>query len=1072
MRHSKTALIAILRASLLLGGFFTQVSAQETAPREIQFNRDIRPILSENCFACHGPDAAHREAGLRLDVLESAIEKREHGAAIVPGEASASQVIARITSTDAELKMPPEHSGRKISAEQAELLKQWIAQGAKYEAHWSLVAPQRQEVPAVKNRTWPRSAIDHFVLDKLEREGLRPSSEAAPETWLRRVTLDLTGLPPTVKELGEFLADPSPQAHERVVDRLLASERFGERMAMHWLDLARYADTNGYNNDEERTQWPWRDWVIEAFNRDMPYDQFVVEQLAGDLLPDSTDHQKIATAFNRNHVLTTEGGIIEEEYRVEYVADRVHTTSTVFLGLSLQCARCHDHKYDPLTQQDYYRFFAFFNNIDEKTVGYNQARISEPLVKSPTRVQAKQLAELEVRRAEIEKQRSERASGIDEAMTTWEQEVVKQLEAEKSNERDPALNANLRLRLKLDETSGDRTTDDVSQKPLGVLHGSAKWMPGKIGGGLEFDGKTHLDLGETATFEHRDAFSIAAWVFPGSNDAITVVSKMDEADAHRGYDLVIEQGKVAMHIVHHWADNGLKVIANKPLHLNQWQHVVMAYDGKSKAKGLKLYIDGQEQVLDVSNDTLSGSATIKTEQPFRVGRRSASIPFRGMLDDVRVYGLQLSAEDAKKLATGLEATGLVEIFSIPTADRTDAQRDQVRRYYLDSVDPAYRQLSTELAELDRQKAELIKAFPATMVMAEMPQPRQAYLLKRGAYDQRGDAVSPGVPSSLPPLPKDAPANRLGLARWLIDPAHPLTARVAVNRWWQMFFGAGLVETVEDFGAQGAWPTHPELLDWLATELSGNRRWNVKSLIKQIVLSATYRQSSHVSPELLQRDPKNQLLARGPRFRLPAETIRDSALAMSGLLSDRIGGPSVKPYQPDGLWQDVSVERRAVYERDQGPDLYRRSMYTFWKRTCPPPGMTTFDAPDRETCTIRRARTNTPLQALVLMNDPTYLEAARTLAERALTEGGKADESRLDYLFQLAVSRRPKAAESKELIKMLSGAKEKLRAAPDSAEKLLAIGDSPRNTMLDANEFAAWTTLSSVVLSLDETITKE
>lgn len=1049
-----------------------QTSTEKVNVRAIQFNRDIRPILSENCFQCHGPDAAHREADLRLDLREAAIEKRDSGAAIVPGDANASHLITRILSTDPDAKMPPEKSGRKLTAAQIDLLKEWIAQEANYEAHWSFVTPKSPSIPTVKNQAWPRGPIDHFILSKIEEQNLKPSPEAPRETWLRRVTLDLVGLPPSPQDLQSFLADNSPDAYEKVVDRLLASEHFGERMAMQWLDLARYADTNGYNNDEERTQWPWRDWVIEAFNRNMPFDQFIVEQLAGDLLPNATVDQKIATAFNRNHVFTTEGGIIEEEYRIEYVADRVHTTSTVFLGLSMQCARCHDHKYDPLTQKDYYRFFSFFNNIDEKTVGYNQARVSEPLVKAPTRLQAEQLKKLDQRLAEIEQKRMARAAGIDSDLAKWEMTFTKQIAEEKLDEKSAVLASGLVLRLPLDETSGDKATDAITGKPIATVQGNAKWTAGKVGGGFEFDGQTHLDLGEVAAFEHSDAFSVAYWVYPTSNEAITVVSKMDEPNAHRGYDVVIEQGKVAMHLIHHWPDDGLKVIAKEPLPLNQWRHVVIAYDGSSKAQGIKLYVDGQEKPLEASNDKLSGKATIKTEKPFRVGRRTTSIPFRGLLDEVRIFRRCLTTEDATQLATGLEASGIVEIVKTPAGDRTSAQQEQLRRYFLESIDHEYKQLLAESAEAAKQKSDLEKAFPATMVMAEMPQPRQAFLLKRGQYDQRGDAVSPGVPASLPSLPADAPANRLTLARWLIEPSHPLTARVAVNRWWQMLFGAGIVETVEDFGAQGAWPTHPELLDWLAIEFSNSGKWNVKALLKQIVLSATYRQSSHVTPEMLQRDPKNQWLARGPRFRLPAETLRDNALAISGLLSSKIGGPSVKPYQPDGLWQDVSVERRAVYERDKGPDLYRRSMYTFWKRTCPPPGMTTFDAPDRETCTIRRARTNTPLQALVLMNDPTYLEASRKLAEKVLQSGGETEASRLNYLYQLCVARQPRSTETKVLSEMLGQSKEKFRASPGEAEKLLAVGDSPRDTKLDANELAAWTTLASVVLSLDETITKE
>jgi hypothetical protein len=1039
---------------------------------DVLFNRDIRPILSENCFACHGPDAKHREADLRLDVRESAVAKRDHQA-ITPGDASASGIIERITSADADLKMPPEKTGRTLTPAQVELLRQWIAQGARYEEHWSLIAPLRSPLPTTKDPTWARNDIDRFVLARLEREGLHPSPEASKETWLRRVSLDLTGLPPTVEQRSEFLADESPKAHERVVDRLLASESFGERMAMHWLDLARYADTNGYNNDEERTQWLWRDWVIDAFNQNLPYDQFVIEQLAGDLLPNPTVSQRIATAFNRNHVFTTEGGIIEEEYRVEYVADRVHTTATVFLGLSMQCARCHDHKFDPISQKDYYRFFAFFNNIAERTVGYNATRVSEPTLRAPSRDQQAEIDRLDKSLADLERRRAERESLVAEEQAQWEADLLKRLA---SGEPNPAIDARLMLHLPLDETIGDKVADAIDAKRSGKVVGPAKWVAGKVGEALELDGQGYLELGDVGAVEHSDSFSVAAWVFLTSKDPSTVLSKMDEANAHRGYDLIIEQGKPAMHLIHRWDGDGLKVVARDPLPLNAWHHLAMTYDGSSKAAGINLFVDGQEQPLEVSHDKLSGAATIKTDKPFHVGRRSASASFRGKLDDVRLYGARLSADDVGKLAAGQDIAALAEILKMPAAERSEAQREQLRRYYLESVDKPSRELATQIATLAKQKRELEAAFPVTMVMQEMPQPRPAFILKRGQYDQPGEAVTAGVPASLPPLAESAPPNRLGLAQWLVSPSHPLTARVAVNRWWELFFGAGIVETAEDFGSQGSWPTHPELLDHLAVTLSSGsenvKAWDVKGLLRQIVLSATYRQSSRVTPELLERDPKNRLLARGPRFRLSAETIRDSALAVSGLLADRVGGPSVMPYQPDGLWQDVSVERRAVYQPGQGEDLYRRSMYTFWKRTCPPPGMTTFDAPDRETCTIRRARTNTPLQALVLMNDPTYLEAARKLAARVLKEGGRADDSRVEYAFRLAVSRDPREAEQKLLLNLLGQAKRRFSAAPEAAEKLLAVGASPRDTQLDVSELAAWTTLSSMILSLDETITKE
>jgi hypothetical protein len=1063
-----------LRHHLLAIAVFA-VSLRMVDAEVVQFNRDIRPILSENCFQCHGPDAKHRDADLRLDLRESAIAKGNHGPVIMPGQSASSELITRITSADDDLKMPPHESGRKLTAEQIELLGRWIEQGAKYEEHWSLIVPQHAALPATKDAAWPRNAIDNFVLARLEREGKRPSPEATKSTWLRRVSFDLTGLPPTVQELDHFLADESPTAYEKVVDRLLASDRYGERMAMHWLDLARYADTNGYNNDEERTQWLWRDWVIDAFNQNMPYDQFVTQQLAGDLLPEATVSQRIATAFNRNHVFTTEGGIIEEEYRVEYVADRVHTTATVFLGLSLQCARCHDHKFDPLSQRDYYRFFAYFNNLDERTVGYNQARVSAPTLQVPSREQQVEQVRLERATKDLNVRREVREASVGDLQQKWEAELAN---APATGPGAP-LASPLALRLPFDEASGEQVSDDHDPKRTGKLIGQVKWSEGKIGSAIELDGQGYVDLGDAGELEHDKPFSVAAWIFPLSHDPTTVLSKIDEAGAFRGYDLILEQGRPATHIVHRWPEDGLKVIAHEPVALNAWSHVVMTYDGAGKAGGLKLYINGSEQKLDISNDKFSRSGTIKTDKPFHVGRRSQSAPFRGRIDDVRIYLGKLSTSDVKDIVAGQELFELAEIARLPSAERKAEQIVRLRQYYLRHFDAPYQEILAELTALETRKAELEKLFPVTMVMQEMPQPRAAFVLERGQYDQRGEQVQPGVPASLPPLPENAPPNRLALARWLVEPAHPLTARVAVNRWWQQLFGVGIVETVEDFGSQGAWPTHPELLDYLATEFSGAaksdgriRPWDVKSLLKQIALSATYRQSSRVTPQQLEDDPKNRLLARGPRFRLPAETMRDNALAISGLLESRIGGPSVKPYQPDGLWQDVSVERRAVYQQDTGPDLYRRSMYTFWKRTCPPPAMSTFDAPDRETCTVRRARTNTPLQALVLMNDPTYLEASRKLAERTLHDGSENDGERLNHAYRLAVAREPRQAEVKLLLGLLTQARERFQVAPAEAEKLVAIGAAPRDPKLLTSELAAWTTLSSIILSLDEAITKE
>ncbi len=1053
------ALLAVLVCAI-----FRPLPADETKPAEVQFNRDIRPILSENCFQCHGPDVQQRQAELRLDTRDGATAEHDGGKAVVAGDEKASRLMQRILSPVGDERMPPEKTGRKLSPQQIELLRRWIEQGAKYEQHWSLLVPKRAEFPHVKAKAWPKNAVDRFVLARLERDGLSPSPEADKGTLLRRVTLDLTGLPPTPEEREAFLADKSPLAYEKVVDQLLNSPRYGERMAMHWLDLARYADTNGYNNDEDRTQWMWRDWVIASFNRNQPYDQFVTEQLAGDLLPGASNEQKIATAFNRNHVLTTEGGIIDEEYRVEYVADRVHTTATVFLGLSLQCARCHDHKFDPLTQREYYSFFAFFNNIAEKTVGYNQAKVAEPFIKVPTQDQQTALDKLAARKTELERKKTERAAAMDADLAKWEQEIL-------AAGKLPQSPLGLIHSFSLDEGKGSQIVDGLDARRSGTIEGKSNWTAGKLGGALEFDGQAFVPLGEVGTLEQSEPFSFAAWVFLTSNEPSTVLSRMDEANAFRGYDLIIEQGRVATHVVHHWPDNGLKVIAKEPMTLSAWHHVAISYDGKAKGSGIAIYIDGKPQSADITTDTLSGKDTIKTDKPFHLGRRTSSAPFRGKLDEVQVYRSVLSAGDVAELAKGQTPAGIADVLKTPTAERNAVQRELLKKYFVDIVDSASRTLATEMVQVVKEQAELEKSFPATMVMQEMPTPRQAFVLNRGQYDQPGAAVGPGVPASLPPFPAAAPTNRLGLAKWLVDPAHPLTARVAVNRWWQLYFGTGIVETVEDFGSQGAWPSHPELLDWLATEFISTG-WNVKEVQRLIVTSSTYRQASRVSPALLERDPKNRLLARGPRFRLPAETMRDNALALGGLLKEKTGGPSVKPYQPDGLWQDVSVERRAVYKQDEGDGLYRRSMYTFWKRTCPPPGMMTFDAPDRETCTIRRARTNTPLQALVLMNDPTYLESSRKLAERVLKSGSDKDEVLLARLYRLVLCRDSQADEIATLLPLLGKVRERFKAAPEKAKQLLKIGSSPRDEKLDAAELAAWTTICSLVLNLDEAITKE
>ena len=1032
-----------------------------SAEPALDFNRDIRPILANHCWNCHGQDEGSRKASLRLDSRAAAMAKTasdEH--AIVPGKPASSAMISRIEANDDSL-MPPQSFNKPLTVSQKQILKRWISEGAPYAGHWAFASPARESAPpAVKRSGWSKNEIDAFVLHKLEAAGRLPNPEADRGTWLRRVTLDLTGLPPTLEERLAFLADNSPLAHEHVVDRILASPRHAERMAMNWLDAARYADTNGYNNDEVRTLWPWRDWVIESFAKNMPYDQFLTEQLAGDLLPNATLSQKVATGFNRNHVLTTEGGIIEEEYRVEYVADRVHTTATVFLALSMQCARCHDHKYDPLSQKDYYRFAAFFNNVPDKVVPYSQGRMAEPLLKVPSPAQLAEKNRLEARQIDLEKQLKERASQVDADLVRWEATLTPE-QIEKSGP------IGLSDHFPLDEATGPGVANKARKENSGTVSGRFASVDGRIGKALDFDGSTHVTAGQAGSFDSDQPCSLTAWVYPTSQQAGTVLSKMDDANAYRGYDVILEGGKIASHFIHRWPDRGFKVLSRKPISMKEWHHIAVTYDGTQKASGLKIYVDGIAQDLDITtNNPLDG--TLKTDKPFHIGLRQSSIPFHGRIDDVRLYSSALSPDDAGRLAKGTALQGLKEIIRLPRAQRTATQIDQLRSYYVDQVDVKSREIKAELSGIPNRMADLEKAIPVTMVMGEMSPRRTTHILKRGQYDQQGDAVEPGLPGVFAGLPTEA-RTRLDLARWLTHPQHPLTARVAVNRWWELLFGTGLVETAEDFGVQGSLPTHHELLDWLATELI-RERWNTRQILRKIVLSATYRQSSHATALSLEQDPRNKLLGRGPRYRLPAETVRDNALAISGLLVDRVGGPSVKPYQPEGLWEDVSVERRDKYAPDLGEGLYRRSMYTFWKRTCPPPGMAAFDAPDRETCVIRRARTNTPLQALVLLNDPTYVEAARAFAERIMLKS-TTDAGRVEQAYQLALCRVPLPEETGVLLKVQQQALKQFVADRAAADKLLAIGHSKRKAGLDSAELASWTAVASMILNLDEAISK-
>jgi Protein of unknown function (DUF1553)/Protein of unknown function (DUF1549)/Planctomycete cytochrome C len=847
----------------------------------VSYSRDIRPILSNTCYKCHGPDEKERKAGLRLDIKQGALAKLESGQrAIVPRSSAQSEVYRRLSSSDPDFKMPPPDSGKTISPEQIQLIKRWIDEGAEFHPHWAFVAPKRPAVPRIKTPIDARNPIDRFVIERLQNEGLRPSPPADQATLIRRVTFDLTGLPPTIRELEDFLADDSPNAYGKLVDRLLDSPQYGEQMTRYWLDAARYGDTHGLHLDNERSIWPYRDWLIRSFNADEPYDRFVLEQLAGDLLPHPTLDQRIATGFCRCNVTTGEGGAIEEEFAVRYAVERVETTGTVFLGMTFGCCVCHDHKFDPITQREFYSLYGYFNSLTERGLDGN-ALLPPPMISAATPEQLR----------EIEARKKERAS----------------------------VEATIRSTVR--------------------------------------------------KFPYREPIADASFVRAGPGAA-------KESPA----------------------------VDRKSTSLSAWE---------------------------------------------------ASAPGEQFSFPVLV---------ARALKT-------------PADQRTTRQKNLLRDYFIENVytgsrsiiDPLHAQLAEAQRRVDESQAEA----PSTMVMQDAPERRDAFVLIRGAYDHKDAKVAPTVPAAIgPPLPKDAPPDRLSLARWIIDPRNPLTARVIVNRIWQHDFGAGIVKTAEDFGSQGEWPSHPELLDWLATELVRSG-WDLKHIQRLILTSATYRQSSHMTEEQTKRDPENRLLARGPRYRMDAEMIRDEALAVSGLLWPKIGGKSVKPYQPSGLWEAIgySGSNTVHFVQDTGEALYRRSMYTFWKRTSPPPSLITFDAPSREECVVRRGRTDTPLQALVLMNDEQYVEAARHFAERMLREGGLSFSDRVAYGFLLATSRRLSPDEVRVFEKLYAAQRAVYDRRPDQAMKLLHVGDSAYDAKLDARELAAWTELASVILNLDETVTK-
>ncbi len=1040
-------------------------SGRPAAPGPLQFNRDIRPILVENCFGCHGADSAGRKADLRLDDRDAAVEM----GAIVPGDPDSSVALDRIFSDDPEEVMPPPSMKKVLTAEQKEMLKRWIAEGAEYQPHWSFIPPKRPEPPAVKNEGWVRNPIDRFILSRLEAEGLAPAPEADRRALARRASLDLTGLPPDPAVVDAFVADPYPDAYERYVDSLLASLEWGEHRGRHWLDYSRYADTHGIHFDNYREMWTYRQWVVNAFNRNVPFDQFTILQLAGDLVsdhgPNASPEQildaKIASGFHRCNMTTNEGGIIDEEYAVLYTRDRTETTAAVWMGLTAGCAVCHDHKFDPISQKEFYEFAAFFNNTTQPVRDGN-IHDNPPIMVVPKAQDRPRFAAVEKELAIGREAVTARKQAARAEFDRWITEATPAV-ADKVAPQDTPL-----LEIDLLEGEGTKTLAKIVGKQADLpLTTSTKWQAGPSGvGALLLDGRA-AELADGGDFEHDHPFSVTFWLRTPANDtAYAVIARMDEANAHRGWDVGVQGRRVTMHLVHDYPEDAIKVVSSAQLKPDTWTLVSVTYDASGKAEGVKIYYDGKPQAPKIETNTFKKS-TIKTDTPLVIGGRSQASTAHGVgLAGIEVWGRALSAGEVEGLS---KAQAISQIVKMPPEERVKAAAG-LFDWWLANHDDAYKAATAKVATLESEHADIRKRGTVAHVMNEKSEMAKAYILDRGEYDKRKEEVKPDTPDILPPFPENLPKNRLGLARWLMLQEHPLTSRVTVNRFWQEVFGTGLVRSSGDFGITGELPSHPELLDWLSIEFIESG-WDVKKLFKLMVLSAAYRQSAAATPEKLAKDNANRLLSRGPRFRMDAEMVRDHALAASGLLVKQIGGPSVKPYQPDGVWEAVSMGGNTNrYQRDKGENVYRRSMYWFWKRSAPPASMDIFNAPSRENCCVKRERTNTPLQALVTLNDPQFVEAARFLADRALEVGGDTDDARIDYIAERLLAR-PLAADEMKIVKTsLADLADWYKAHPEDAKKLVAIGDSkPRSA--DVAQLASWTMLTNELMNLDEVLCK-
>jgi len=1047
------------------------LEAELFIPEEIDYNIHVKPILSDRCFSCHGPDVNTREAGLRLDIAEGAYEPLQNNkrkVAISPGKLHKSEVFNRLISGDSNLMMPPPTSNVSLSSQEKAIIIRWIEQGAPYKPHWAYIKPEKSILPQVSDSTWVNNEIDFFVMAKLDQTNLKPSAAAQKERLIRRVSLDLTGLPPDLDLLERFLNDASPNAYEKVVDTLFSSAAYGERMALDWLDVARFADSNGLHADGYRMMWPWRDWVIEAFNENMPYDRFIQWQVAGDLMPNPTKNQILATAFNRNNQTNSEAGIIDEEYRLEYVLDRSETIGKAFLGLTLECARCHDHKFDPLSQKDYFSMAAFFNNMDELGMTGNDGN-SGPLMLYLEDEEERDLERLKVKIRALEDEKTKVQHKF------LQRENMGNLAPQWLPEK--TLKMGLIAHFNFDEF-GDGRTLDQSGKISAKIKGSPEIISSPGGKGMRFKNESDfLEIPEQGLFEMTDAFSFSFWAKPESKEPYRslLANSGNKNNFFRGYEVFLDStNRIQVRLIHALPHNCVHLITKDPIKMEDWSHIALTYDGSAAAYGTQLFIDGKPRPVDVMVDNLyksilpvNDSKGILINRPLRLARSYRLYGgdngiYTGGLDELYLYN---------RVLTGLEIAELHHYGA--SSPNKEYEQSDINRHLDYHTNKEAKDKNESLNVLRREQLKMLEDKKEVMVMKERDRLRKTYILDRGEYNLPTEEVQADVPSVLPSLKKEWPRNRLGLAKWLTHSDHPLVSRVAVNRYWNQFFGRGLVHTVGDFGSQGELPSHPLLLDWLALDFVASG-WDVKALVKKMVTSATYKQQSLATKELVELDPDNVYLARGPRHRLLGEFIRDSYLHASGLLVEEIGGPSVKPYQPEGLWEEKGEFSNFLltYRPDEGKDLYRRSMYTFIRRTSPAPAMATFDVPERTDCMVQRQETNTPLQPLVLMNDPQIIEASRALAEKMQKEGGNNLEDQLGYGFRRVTGRRPSEKEIQIFQKMFSEELHRYSQNKTDREALLNVGASKVDRGLPLDKTAALTMVANLMFNHFDFYTKQ